>query len=168
MEIKEIKELIDYCENKDYLYFKIETNNNKLIFIKPGYDPKMFESEVGNVINETVIPMTSIEGDKEEKPVMEVIKEELDKNSDLKNNDVKNKIIQIKSSYIGVVTISEKIKNGSMKVKAKDVLCSIEAMKIYNEVLSPVSGVIKEIYVEDNDIIEFNQIIFDIEVEDNE
>lgn len=43
------------------------------------------------------------------------------------------------------------------KVKAGDVVCIVEAMKIMNEIKSEVDGEVYEILVENEDIVEYNQ-----------
>jgi len=48
-------------------------------------------------------------------------------------------------------------------VKAGQVLCIIESMKIMNEIESEHNGIIKEIIVNNSDPVEFNQPIFVIE-----
>ena len=48
-------------------------------------------------------------------------------------------------------------------IKAGQVLCIIESMKIMNEIESEHSGIIKEIIVNNSDPVEFNQPIFIIE-----
>ena len=47
-------------------------------------------------------------------------------------------------------------------VKAGDVLCTIEAMKMMNEVKAPGDGVILEIYAKEGDLVEYNQKLFAI------
>lgn len=49
------------------------------------------------------------------------------------------------------------------KVKAGDVLCIIEAMKIMNELTSEVDGTIKEILVKENQTVEYGQLLMIIE-----
>ncbi len=49
-------------------------------------------------------------------------------------------------------------------VKAGQVLCIIESMKIMNEIESEHNGIIKEIIVNNSDPVEFNQPIFIIEL----
>lgn len=48
-------------------------------------------------------------------------------------------------------------------VKTGDVLCIVEAMKSMNEIQSDVSGVVREICVENADMVEFEQVLFRIE-----
>ncbi|ANZ57804.1 acetyl-CoA carboxylase biotin carboxyl carrier protein subunit [Fructilactobacillus lindneri] len=47
-------------------------------------------------------------------------------------------------------------------VKKGEVICAVEAMKLINEVKSPVSGTIKKRLVDDGDMIEYNQPLFEI------
>lgn len=49
------------------------------------------------------------------------------------------------------------------KVKAGDVVCIVEAMKMMNQVKSDVDGVVKEIYIEDGQPVEFDQPLISIE-----
>ena len=53
------------------------------------------------------------------------------------------------------VSVGTKVKNG-------DVVCIIEAMKIFNEIESEVSGEIVEILIEDSQPVEFGQKLFHV------
>ena len=48
------------------------------------------------------------------------------------------------------------------KVKEGDTLCIVEAMKIMNEIPSPYSGEIAEIYVINEELVEYGQPLFKI------
>jgi len=48
-------------------------------------------------------------------------------------------------------------------VKKGDTVCIIEAMKLFNEVASECDGVVKEIFLNDGDIVSFEQPIMIIE-----
>lgn len=43
------------------------------------------------------------------------------------------------------------------KVEKGDILCIIEAMKVMNEIHAPTSGVVKEIYIKDGDMVQFDE-----------
>lgn len=45
-------------------------------------------------------------------------------------------------------------------VRKGDVICNIEAMKMFNEVLSNVDGVVSDILVRDGELVEYNQTLF--------
>ena len=49
------------------------------------------------------------------------------------------------------------------RVKSGDVLCIVEAMKSMNEIQADVSGIIKEICIENAGLVEFEQPLFKIE-----
>lgn len=48
-------------------------------------------------------------------------------------------------------------------VKKGQVLCIVEAMKVMNEIESPYDGVVKDIMVENEEAIGFNQVLMRIE-----
>jgi acetyl-CoA carboxylase biotin carboxyl carrier protein len=50
------------------------------------------------------------------------------------------------------------------QVRTDDKLCIVEAMKIMNEIESPVSGIVREVCVKNGKPIEFGQVLFRIEV----
>lgn len=50
------------------------------------------------------------------------------------------------------VTVGQKVKKG-------DTVCIIEAMKVMNEIKSPVDGVVKEILVSNEDLVEYDEAI---------
>jgi acetyl-CoA carboxylase biotin carboxyl carrier protein len=49
------------------------------------------------------------------------------------------------------------------RIEKGDVLCIVEAMKSMNEIQSEVGGVIKEICVENAELVEFEQVLFKID-----
>jgi acetyl-CoA carboxylase biotin carboxyl carrier protein len=48
-------------------------------------------------------------------------------------------------------------------VKKGDILCILEAMKIMNEVKSPVDGIIRKVCLEDKDMADFGKVLFLLE-----
>lgn len=74
----------------------------------------------------------------------------------------------VESPMIGVVYLQPQpdaptyVKVGD-RVEEGDVVCIIEAMKLMNEIQAPKSGIIKEILVENEQVVEFNQPLMIIE-----
>ena len=74
----------------------------------------------------------------------------------------------IKAPLVGTFYLSPKpgqppfVEVGA-NIKSGDTLCIVEAMKIFNEIESEYSGVIKEILVQDGQPVEFDQPLFKIE-----
>ncbi len=54
------------------------------------------------------------------------------------------------------VTVGQRVSKG-------DVICIIEAMKVFSDITSPVNGVVKKIFPENGDLLEFDQKIMEIE-----
>ena len=52
------------------------------------------------------------------------------------------------------------------KIKTGDVLCLIEAMKMFNKIESEKNGIIKEIIIKNEQPVEFGQVLFIIEETD--
>lgn len=74
-------------------------------------------------------------------------------------------LFEIKSPFVGTYYSSPApgkpayIKTGD-KINPGQALCVLEAMKIMNELESEVSGVIEEICVENEQLVEFGQVLF--------
>ena len=51
-------------------------------------------------------------------------------------------------------------------VKKGDALCIIEAMKVFNEIESEISGVIREILIKDSSPVEYGEAIISVEIND--
>ena len=80
-------------------------------------------------------------------------------------NDSENDGVRVKSPIIGTfyrkpspekslfVEVGQQIKEG-------DVLCVIEAMKLFNEIESEISGKIVKVLVDDSSPVEFDQPLF--------
>ena len=64
--------------------------------------------------------------------------------------------------FYGAVGDKKAIEAGD-KVSKGDVLCTLEAMKMMNEVKSPVDGTVAEVYAKEGDLVEFDQVLFVIE-----
>ena len=89
-------------------------------------------------------------------------------NLENQNLDEENKI-SILSPMPGVFYSSQSpdkppyVKEGDT-IKSGQVLCIIESMKIMNEIESEHNGVIKKIFVNNTDPVEFNQPLYDVEL----
>jgi len=79
-----------------------------------------------------------------------------------------SRLLEVKSPMVGTFYRSPEpgaepyVKAGS-RVATGQTLCIIEAMKIMNELESEVSGVVREILVEDAQPVEFGQVLFRVE-----
>ena len=87
------------------------------------------------------------------------------KNVNTKEEAFSDSVMEINSPLVGVFYAGESpdaspyVKVGDI-VKKGDVICVIEAMKMFNDVVADKDGVIKEICVENGQLVEFKQPLF--------
>ncbi len=151
MNIKDIQQLIKFVAKSGVSEVKIESNDLK-IGIKTGSAKKpVTYTEVPAVVPQTTIPQVE---EMKSEPTVENQKIEEESN-----------LITITSPIIGTfyrkpspdksnfVEIGDVISQG-------DVLCVIEAMKLFNEIETEFSGKIVKILVDDASPVEFDQPLF--------
>jgi len=154
MDIKEIQNLIKFVAKSGASEVKLEMDDIK-ITIKTGSEDKSENTTYVQQIpmGAAPVPATPVA---QQAPVAAVPAPAADENS---------KYITIKSPIIGTfyrkpspdkpmfVEVGKSIKEG-------DVLCVIEAMKLFNEIESEVSGKIVKVLVDDSSPVEFDQPLF--------
>ena len=159
MKIKEIQNLIKFVAKSGAQEVKLEMEDVK-ITIKTGSSPSQIES--GGLVQQIQTVPTPIVS---QIPVQTtpITQQESTKNEEKTEED--DKFITIKSPIIGTfyrkaapdkpafVEVGDTIKEGG-------VLCVIEAMKLFNEIESEVSGTIVKILIDDATPVEFDQPLF--------
>lgn len=156
MDLKEIQNLIKFVAKSGASEVKLEMDDIK-ITIKTASDESkettfVQQIPVGNAIApQPVAP--AVQTASSTPPATESV------------SDDNSKYITIKSPIIGTlyrkpspdkptfVEVGDSIKEG-------DVLCIIEAMKLFNEIESEVSGKIVKVLVDDSSPVEFDQPLF--------
>lgn len=158
MDIKEIQSLIKFVAKSGASEVKLETDDIK-ITIRTG--------AVGGTSETTYVqqvPMAQAPMGQMMAPPAEAVSTPTETTSkDAEDDD--SKYITIKSPIIG--TLYRKpapdkpsfVEVGSDIAKG-DVLCVIEAMKLFNDIESEVSGKIVKILVDDSSPVEFDQPLF--------
>ncbi len=165
MDLKEIQNLIKFVAKSGASEVKLETGDVK-IPIKTGSDEK-----------ETIVQQVPMGGQMQQMPAQPQPQQQQQAPAPSQESGSQNKeeqkapaeddskYITVKSPIIGTfyrkpspdkptfVEIGDSIKEG-------DVLCVIEAMKLFNEIESEVSGKIVKVLVEDSSPVEFDQPLF--------
>ena len=164
MEIKEIQNLIKFVAKSGAHEVKLETDDFK-ITIKVNAESTSQEILPANQL----IPNTAT-------IISEPMHETVSPAKDLPNQKInetipdesQNNLITIKSPMIGTfyrkpspdkkvfIEVGDIINEG-------DILCVVEAMKLFNEIESEVSGKIVKILVDDPSPVEFDQPLFLVE-----
>ena len=161
MEIKEIQNLIKFVAKSGAHEVKLEMDNFK-ITIKTNADSNSSE------IQTTVQTVPSIMVPAQQQPPVVTDTEPLVKTESKLVNDEADNLITIKSPMIGTfyrkpspdkdvfIEVGDTVKEG-------DVLCVVEAMKLFNEIESDISCKIVKILVDDSSPVEFDQPLFLVE-----
>ena len=149
MKIKEIQDIINFIKKSDLDDVSIETENYKIRVKKNN----------GNY--------TTTEIPKEVKNTPSQIKQETVKVKENKEKASSKNII-IKSPMIGTFYRSPNPESDPFvsewdTIKVGQTICIVEAMKLFNDIESDVSGKIVKVLVDDNSPIEFDQPLFEVE-----
>ena len=156
MDLKDIQNLIKFVAKSGASEVKLEMEDIK-ITIKTGSDPEtttLQYAPVATQMPQAFAPLAESRPQTDTPPASAVAKA-----------DDNSKYITIKSPIIGTfyrksapdkplfVEVGQTISEG-------DVLCIIEAMKLFNEIESEVSGKVIKILVDDSSPVEFDQPLF--------
>lgn len=160
MNIKEIQKLIKFVSKSKAKEVSLELKDFK-ITIKTGDDgnkdqqiPAIPSQNQPIIINKDDLA-TESQSDSSQKII-----------STYKDEETPNdKLITVKSPIIGTfyrrpAPDKEPFVEIGRDIKEGDVLCVIEAMKLFNEIESEVSGKVVKILVEDSSPVEFEQPLF--------
>ena len=136
MDIKEIKELMKAFDGSGIttLNFKDESGSVEL------------KKEVVAAAADVIMPQTVVSK----------------KQSNSEGGFIKSPIVGI--AYRSSKPGAEPFVQVGQEVKAGQVLCIIEAMKMFNEIKTDKSGVISEVLFQDGKLVEFDMPLFKIEV----
>ena len=156
MDIKEIQNLIKFVSKSGVEEVKIEREDFKItIKTKKNFPQQIVVDELPSKIN--IPPQDSV-------PVTQEVLQEKPLDLEPAKTEDSNHVI-VKSPIIGTfyrkpspdkpafVEVGKNITEG-------DVLCVIEAMKLFNEIESEISGKIVKILVDDKSPVEFDQPLF--------
>ena len=156
MTLEEIQELIKFVAKSGATEVDLEFEGVKISIKSPPKKRRGEKEDVVTVIQPPVADASSGE--------IAVPESESQKQKDTKTED-DSKYVTIKASMIGTfyrssgpdkdafVNVGDEIKEGS-------VICIIEAMKLFNEIESEISGKIVKVLVDDNTPVEFDQPLF--------
>ena len=152
MNIKDIQQLIKFVAKSGVSEVKIESKDLKIGIKKDLSSKSVIYKDVPQIIDQTIVP-----------GIREPETAQATENPQTEENETS--LITIASPIIGTfyrkpspdkpnfVEIGDVISEG-------DVLCVIEAMKLFNEIETEFSGKIVKILVDDSSPVEFDQPLF--------
>ena len=150
MDLSELKGIINLMQKSDLSELEIELQDLKLRLARPGSGQPVYEQVIKHQPpTHTLTPPTT--SDK----------------APLSTSSEETGIKIFKSPMVGTFYRKPSPDDPAFvevgkKVKAGDVLCIVEAMKVMNEIQSEINGEIVEILVEDSDSVEYSQPLFKI------
>lgn len=153
MKYEELRELITHIDESSLAYVDVETESHHVIISKEV--PQMRMSQEDSQQAQTIIE-PSVEN---EVRMVEIPKENVE-------IEVKGEVIE--APMVGVVYLQATpdadpyVKVGD-KVEQGDVICIVEAMKLMNEIQAPFSGVITEVFVQNEEVVEYGQPLLRME-----
>ncbi|MDX1940455.1 MAG: acetyl-CoA carboxylase biotin carboxyl carrier protein [Saprospiraceae bacterium] len=166
MSFKEIQELIRLVGKSDLAEFKMKDGEFELSIRTKYYGAnRQFVQPV--VTPHTALPVMpaatpeAVPANYKPEPAPEAKKAETAPKAD-------KKYLEIKSPIVGTFYRSQSpdkppyVKVGD-RVEAGNVVCIVEAMKLFNEIESDVTGTIVKVVVEDAQPVEYDQVLFLVE-----
>lgn len=156
MELKEIQNLIRFVAKSGATEVKLEMKDVKLT-IKTG--PGKTETTIFQQPSNPQIPI-NVQSVSPDPPIQEEGTE-----TPPKKEEEGAGYVEIKSPIIGTFYRKAAPENPAFvkvgdSISSGDTVCIIEAMKLFNEVESEISGKIVKILVEDSSPVEFDQPLF--------
>lgn len=164
MDIKEIQELIKFVAKSGATEVNLEIDNIKLSIKSPAKKGAVPDTIIQQIpvaqATTPVIPVATTPSPVEEAPKKE---SKAEPKEDTKKED--DKLVTIKSPMIGTFyrkpsPDKETFVNIGDDIKPGDVLCVVEAMKLFNEIESEISGKIVKVLVDDASPVEYDQPLF--------
>ncbi|MDN5215445.1 acetyl-CoA carboxylase biotin carboxyl carrier protein [Fulvivirgaceae bacterium BMA12] len=158
MKAKELQDLLDFIAKSGLDEVNIETEEYK-IKVKKSTEPKTRIVEAAPVA--TPPPVAPVQNNVQAAPVAT----DNAASSPAPVEDPESKYISIKSPMIGTfyrsaTPDSEPFLNIGDKVTSGATVCIVEAMKLFNEIESEVSGTVVKILVENASPVEYDQPLF--------
>ncbi len=162
-ELEQINDLINKIDESSLTYFEYKNDRSTLILSKQENQQGKSASSANKeqlsaeISNDVVNPVKTLDRNDRQKKELVLSK----------TNEEKKSGSMVKSPIVGVVYLQpspdEKtyVQVGD-KVNKGDVLCIVETMKLMNEIQSPFSGIVTEIRVCNEDVVDFDQVLFEI------
>lgn len=165
MKPNELKEIIEIIEKAEIDVLKLEKGDFSLYYQKNGAQNAQIEEVTKNVESPAESKRVSVDAvDAND------LTEQIEEVKEVEKEEAQGNLHQITSPIVGAFYSRPNpesdpfVKVGS-KIKKNDIVCVLEAMKLFNEIKSDVDGEIVEILAEDGQIIEYGQPLFTVKVE---
>ena len=160
MNHEEIKDLIDQIDQSSIQEFSFQTQADALYISKIKERQTVTEKESNTTANQIATNVESVSSP-------DVAKELASPQIEATTSSPAAKGKTIDSPLVGVVYLAKNPDQPPYKkvgdhVEAGETVCIVEAMKVMNEIPADISGTIMNVLVEDGQVVEFGQPLFEV------
>ena len=151
MDFKKIKKLVSLVETSDISSLSVEEDNLKVEIKREG-PTQIIQSSVPAQPIQSAVPAPQVAATDAPQPASQ------------ESNDTAG-LIEIKSPMVGTFYASPNPESPAFvevgkTIKKGDVVCIIEAMKLFNEIEAEIEGTIEKVCLENSAPVEFGQTLF--------
>lgn len=152
MNIENLKEIIKLINDSNIRFFEFEEESTKI---------KISKDSIVEEKTNTVKEIEEVEDEIIKEETIEVIE---NKNENVKSENIKEILSPMVGTFYSALSPNDEplVRVGD-RVKKGDVVCIIEAMKVMNEIESDIDGVVKEVLVKNDEMVQYGEKIIRIE-----
>lgn len=158
MNINEVKDLLDKFDSSSLTEFDLKEGNSQLYMSKNKTSAK--SSATSNETVQQPVEKSVQQADGDQIEALPKASTPAETAAEKAGHIVASPIVGV--AYLKPAPDQEPFKTVGDTVKKGDILCIIEAMKLMNEIISEYDGVVEEVLVQNEDVVEFNQPLFRI------
>ena len=155
MELKDIKELLKAFDESESSYFSLELEDTKIKLKKPS---ETVAASVAPVAQAAPVAIPQVAGQTVSTAVEPSAPEVEEPKEDADGTKVLAPLVGV--FYAAPTPEASAYVQVGDTVKEGQILCLIEAMKMMSEITAPKDGVIKKIYVKNQDVVGFEDPLF--------
>jgi acetyl-CoA carboxylase biotin carboxyl carrier protein len=166
MDYREIQNLIKLASSSNISELKLKNGDFKLTIRTKDYQKHSFApNQQGQAVMTAVQPFYAASSESSFTQASDTGFDDKRVDKPTTINEVKTGFVEIKSPIVGTFYRSPSpdkdpyVKIGDI-ISAKSVVCIVEAMKLFNEIESEVSGKIVDILIDDGAPVEYDQVLF--------
>lgn len=167
MNHEEIKDLIDQIDQSSIQEFSFQTQADALYISKIKERQTVTEKESNTTANQIATNVESVSSPDVAKELASPQIEATTPDEAATTSSPAAKGKTIDSPLVGVVYLAKNPDQPPYKkvgdhVEAGETVCIVEAMKVMNEIPADISGTIMNVLVEDGQVVEFGQPLFEV------
>jgi len=163
MDLREIKEVIKLMKTNDITDFELEKEGFKIVLRK---EKEIVSQKVIEPLPAYYHPpaIVDIPQNYKQNHVSAPVSEKVETKPEVEDQSIAYVVSPMVGTFYAAPSPDSPpyVKTGQ-EIKADDVVCILEAMKVFNEIKAEVEGIILEVLVENGSPVEYGQKLFKIQ-----